>query len=108
MVVRGAKARCAFWEGDLERKLKLAYVGIIFVWRLDPEDVGVVYEEGGAKGARAREARLVAANGDGEGLCRDWPAILVESCADDCSVSEVVMEGREGGHTTLDANGGEA
>ncbi len=52
----GAEARGAFWKGDLERKLKFADVGIFFVGWLDPEDVGVVYDESGAKGTGAGEA----------------------------------------------------
>ena len=84
MVVCGAEPGNAFWESDLEGELELAYVGVVFVWGLDPEDVGVVYDKSGAKGAGAGEARLVAANGDGKGLCRDWPAVLVEPCADHC------------------------
>ena len=83
MVVCGAEPGNAFWESDLERELELAYVGVVFVWGLDPEDVGVVYDEGGAKGAGACEAGLVAADGDGEGLCKDWTGIFVELGAHD-------------------------
>ena len=57
------------------------------MWGLDPEDVCMVDDECRADGARTSEAGLIAADGNGEGLCKDWLAILVQFCADDWNAS---------------------
>ena len=56
----------------------------------------MVYDEGGAEGAGARETRLVAADGDGEGLCRYGSTVLVKFCAYDCRRSDGDGEEEEG------------
>lgn len=47
----------------------------------------MVDDECRADGARTSEAGLIAADGNGEGLCKDWLAILVQFCADDWNAS---------------------
>ena len=59
----------------------------------------MVYDEGGAEGAGARKTRLVAADGDGEGLCRYGSTVLVKFCAYDCRRSD--GDGEEEGGDVL-------
>ena len=96
MVICGTESGRALREGDLERELELTDVGVVLLRGLDPEDVGVVYDKSGAKGAGAGEARLVAADGDGEGLCRYGSTVLVKFCAYDCRRSDGDGEEEEG------------
>ena len=48
----------------------------------------MVYDEGRADRAGTGKARLVTTDGNGEGLCRYWPAILFKFCAYDWDACE--------------------
>lgn len=98
LVIRRAEASDALRKRDLEGLLEFPEFCIGLTVGLAPEGLSVVNEKSQVLGASPALARLVRADGDGEGLCKDGPLVFVETGADyavdtDWGEAKVALEG---------------
>lgn len=101
----GGEAGDAGGDGEAEGELERAD-GLVVGRR--PERVRAVDEQRGLQRADAADAGLVAAHGDGDGLCGQALAVGVELCADNCGRGSARAAATTGALTALDADGRQA